>query len=65
VTADLLQPEHHPGQFIGTSFSAPAELAYFPILTEYTPQIAVGQKDRPGAAFSNQWSFFAKMRMRR
>ena len=65
VAAVLLQPEHHPGQFIGVAFCAMAKLADFPVLTEHTPQTAVSQEDRPGAILADQWSFFAKMRMKR
>jgi hypothetical protein len=64
VTTDFLKLKHHPSQFIDLSFGPHAMLAYFPVLTEHTPQIAVGNKDGPRATSPHKWPFFTEMRMK-
>src|SRR5262245_24760880 len=62
VTAAILQAKHQLGDLIGRAFVADRTLAYIPVLTEDTLQVAEAEEDCARAEPASEAVLLAKMR---
>jgi hypothetical protein len=63
MAANLLEFEHHLRQFLVFTFLSSPFMGDWPVLTEDTSKVTVGEEDGTGPMLTHQWYFFTKMRM--